>query len=453
MATKANKPATAVFVTGVRDAFKTIDAYKQKGVEPINSVAGLFEQAQSDLVGALRGGKQSGIGIPLFGKIGLDGKININKDALISRALTFGASLDIGKNVSNALKFGSDGMINSMLGSFNQAKEEVYVEIDGVRKPLEKPGGILNTINSIGSSINAFTGTSLFKIRDASGQETFMKSLIVQGLKDGIPSTFKSLTKGLTDPRTIRKVAGNVLGDAVKSFDIKGLIGTGGIASVLGVGGAKLSTPMIVRDVSSNFELEAGIRNDQLREKLTDIKDLYSLSSVTKAVEGAATGGAMVHYSEGYASGNAVFKETMRAGALSDGDPDNEEILVAMEDDDDGQDVIAQLRASNKKEFATPAATATPVQASQTPSNLSLANLDRAVKNMWANPDSWVKGTKENAAFNTALEVQSREQKANQKKYGYNAGGIDFSNAPDTNETAAQRAAREKAMWDGIKIE
>lgn len=389
MATKVSKPSTAIFVTGVRDSFKTVDAYKQKGTTPITSVTGLFEQAQADLVGALRGGKQSGVGIPLFGKIGLDGKISINKDALVSRALTFGASLDIGKAVSSTIKFGSDGMVNSMLGTFNTEKEEVYVIIDGVKKPLEKPAGILSTINSIGQSINAFTGVKLFKVQDASGQEAFLKSLIVQGLKDGIPNTFKALTKNLTDPKTIRKVAGNVLGDAVKSFDIKSLVGDGGMGTVVGRGGALLRNPMISRELSGDFAVEASATTEQLKDKLSDIKDFYLLCEPTKAVEGPETGNVEVHYASAYSAGNSTFKKVVSIGALGSDDADDEERLVAAAEN--SESVTAAIKRAAEEERQRGYGVVT------------LDQLNKKISNISMNPDSQIAGTKAKTALEAAL--------------------------------------------------
>jgi len=330
------KPALSTWTGAAIDAVKSADPLKQKGKTQVTDVASLFESVQTDFVAALRGGKQPSIGIPLFGKIGLDGKLNISKEALLSRVMSFGYNAvneaggadivkDVGKKVSSVLATAEKSVMGGLLGTFNQSKDEVYVLIDGEKKELES-SNLLSKVNSIGASINAFTGTNTFKIKDASGQAAMMRGLITQSLKNGIPNTFKALTKDIVDPRNLRKMAGNVLGDVVKSVDIKSILGVG---NLLGKGGPALSRPMVTREMALNFDKIPGETTDTLKTKLGDVTDFFNICAPTKGVEGEGANAQEVHYVAPFTSGSEHFKNMVDMGAKEAPSVDNSAILLA----------------------------------------------------------------------------------------------------------------------------
>jgi hypothetical protein len=326
--------ATSLWKTAAIDAIKQADPLKQKGIKPITDITSVFESVQTDLVAAIRGGRQSGIGIPLFGKVGLDGKLTMNKDALLSRAMSFGFNAleqakesAIGSQLLSSLKTAEASVMDGLLGSFKTAKDDaVFVMIDGIKKPLES-SSLLNKVNSLGATINSFTGTKMFKLRDESGQATFLKGLISQSLKNGLPNTFKALTKDIVDPRNIRKIAGNVLGDAIKSVDIRSVLDIGGI---LGKGAATDIKPMVTREMSESFAKISGETTNALKGKLEDVKDFFGDCVKATGLENAGTPEqATVRYAASWTTGNENFNQMLEIGARSNPSKDNSLLLLA----------------------------------------------------------------------------------------------------------------------------
>lgn len=324
----ATKPASNIWTAGARDALKVADAYKQKGSAPITSITSLLDSAKNDLEASIRGGKSAGNGIPLFGKMGLDGKIDFNKEALVSRALTFGADLVKGQEFLKDLRSMPEQAMKGVLKGFNAESnaDEVYVLIDGVKKPLEKPG-LLSQISSLGSTINSFTGVKLFKVQDEAGQMKMVRGLISQSLKMGIPNTFAALTKDLKNPKMLRKIAGNVLGDVIHSVDLPSMKEIG---ASLGFSGPTMSIPMVTHQVSAEFTKEAQVTNEQLKDRLGSVEDFYKICAPTKEVEtGTGAGDKEVHYVTPWSKGSEDFNIMLDMGAKAEPSADRSMALMA----------------------------------------------------------------------------------------------------------------------------
>lgn len=238
-----NELTSNTWLTAGKTAVQAADVYKQTGTAPINSIESFYKKFETDLLGALRGGQQSGNGLSIIKSITGDGKLVIDKNALIQRIALSSGPLVAG--IRSAAKGITDGIASSF-----KVKGDVFAIVGDVKKRVDSTA--LNDINSLGTLLNTYTqGTALYKIVDKDGQVGLLSGIAKECMSKGVPGAFAALTKDIKDPLVVKRIAGNILGDIVKRSDAGSLKDVG---AKLGNGGAKAVNPNFVGDFSKNYQ-------------------------------------------------------------------------------------------------------------------------------------------------------------------------------------------------------
>lgn len=188
----ANKLASPIFQTGPKDALATLDVYTSTGKDVINSIQALTNTSSLNIGGLL--GSLTGANAAFGGLLkSVKGKIAIDKDALAKRLI--GAIPSVASGLRDLTSNLKAGVLGSMadLGSLQATV-----------------GGLQTTLSSANfADVSAFGGlmgnltlnmdaAQQFNLVDKDAFSGIISGAIAEGAKLGMPSSFSTLTTGLT---------------------------------------------------------------------------------------------------------------------------------------------------------------------------------------------------------------------------------------------------------------
>lgn len=206
--------ASGSFATGPDTLVEAVDIYAKEfakdGAPIINSIQDLatgLKDTIRDLISA------STSGLDDFLKI-KDSIAEFDPKALADRVLL--ASSEFRSSVS---ELGKDIMNGVGLNVLKTKAQDVMCTVNDVRNIVS--GKDMASINKLGSFVNQFTGTNLFRSNDTTALGGLLSTVVGKASDLGITGVFTSLTSTLTDNSLINKTVKTLLPIALRNSDIK----------------------------------------------------------------------------------------------------------------------------------------------------------------------------------------------------------------------------------------
>lgn len=206
--------ASGSFSAGPDAAVEALDIYSKEfakdGSLIINSIQDLaagLKDTLRDLIDI----SDSGISNFLTIK---DDLANFNPKALADRVLL--ASSEFRSSVSELSKDIMDGVGLNVLKTKAQ---DVMCMVNDVRSVVS--GNEMQKINKLGSFINQYTGSNLFRINDTTALGGLLSKVVDTASGLGVTGVFTSLTETLADNTLLNKTVKTILPIALRNSDIK----------------------------------------------------------------------------------------------------------------------------------------------------------------------------------------------------------------------------------------
>lgn len=207
----ANKLVQSLFSTGPKDSLAAADVYKANGSRNINSVQELSNQAGVNLTSIL--GQKTGNNQALTGLlVKIAGNVKVDTSILRDR-IQGGMSSVKGSfsDLSDSTKSLMTSSLGDGTGSFQVKMGDKIGVVDSTQ---------YSDINSFGSFINDYTGTTDFSVLDQDATASLISGSVVQASNFGIPNAYSSLTNGIEDDGVMCRVVNQTVPSLVANGDI-----------------------------------------------------------------------------------------------------------------------------------------------------------------------------------------------------------------------------------------